>query len=136
MTTPFKDDLHVLSISNTVKDTHSNPMSKSNDTSHSHIETFSTEDKRKKKKKNYKKVFFSSKYTVYLFSLWLIFISAFIVGFILHYEVSNLVTAAGIMWGFSAVIFVLAVLYSWVYFKAKYAQSNEEMAKYLKIFPC
>ena len=89
---------------------------------------------RRKKKKN-QILYFSIKYSIFVATLWLIFLAAFIVGFIVHFDVKGPVTASGIIWSFSALVFFLAVVYSYIYYKAKRNISSEYLQRYLRMFP-
>jgi uncharacterized membrane protein (DUF485 family) len=86
----------------------------------------------KKKKKYYH---MSMKYTVYLFTFWFIFLASFIVGFIIHYQVKTALNASTIIWSFSGFIFVISLIYTIIYYKAKKAKTPEELEKYLKFLP-
>jgi hypothetical protein len=93
------------------------------------------EKKTLRKKKKPKRYFFSFKYTVFLITIWLIFLAAFIVGFILRFDVDSSINASTILWCFSAFILVIAVLYTCIYHRARKARNDEEMQKYLKLIP-
>ncbi len=90
------------------------------------------EKKTLRKKRKPKKYFFSLKYTVFLLTIWLIFLAAFIVGFILRFDVESSISASTIIWCFSAFILIIAVLYTCIYYRARKARNDEEMQKYLK----
>lgn len=90
---------------------------------------------RRKKKKKMEIYYFSSKYTIFLVTLWLVFFATFIVGFILHFDVKTSINASSIIWAFSAIIFVISILYTLVYCKAKKATNVEELQKYLRLMP-
>jgi hypothetical protein len=89
-----------------------------------------------KKKELEEELFLSSKYTIYLFTIWLIFIITFISGFIVHYDTIQNVTASSIIWTFSSIICIFAVLYSYCYYKCLHAKNVKEIQKYLKYIPC
>ena len=94
------------------------------------------EKEKKRKRKKALKLYFSSKHTVYLITLWLIFLLSFIIGFVVHFDTTKNVTASSILWTFSIVVCFFSVLYSYNYYKCKKAKSEEELQKYLKYFPC
>ena len=79
---------------------------------------------------------FSFRHTAYLFSIWIIFIAVFIIGFIVHFDTDSNVTASSILWTFSAVILFFAIIYSYLYYKCSKAKSKEELYKYLRFIPC
>jgi hypothetical protein len=89
---------------------------------------------RMKRKKKTKYVI-SLKYKIFLIVLWLIFLSSFIVGFILHFDVKSPVSASSILWAFSFCVFCVCVVYSVIFYKAKHAKTQEELGKYLKFVP-
>jgi hypothetical protein len=99
------------------------------------------ETRKIKKKKKESKIFFSMKYIIYLITLWLIFFAAFIIGFILHFDKpanQSMINASTVIWAFSSFIFVIAILYTFIYYKAKKANEAhnlEEMRKYLRFIP-
>ena len=79
---------------------------------------------------------FSSRHTAYLISIWLMFVVVFVTGFIVHFDTDNNVTASSILWTFSAVLLLFAIIYSYLYYKCSKAKSNEELYKYLRFIPC
>ncbi len=79
---------------------------------------------------------FNFRHTAYLFSIWIICISVFIIGFIVHFDTDNNVTASSILWTFSSVLLFFAVIYSYLYYKCSKAKSKEELYKYLRFIPC
>ena len=89
-----------------------------------------------RKKELEKELYFSSKHTIYLFSIWFVFIIIFISGFIVHYDTIQNVTASSILWTFSSIICIFAILYSYCYYKCLHAKSDKEIQKYLKYIPC
>lgn len=89
-----------------------------------------------RKKELEKELYFSSKHTIYLFSIWFVFIITFISGFIVHYDTIQNVTASSIIWTFSSIICIFAVLYSYCYYKCLHAKNVKEIQKYLKYIPC
>lgn len=90
----------------------------------------------KAKTKKVEKHYFSIKYTIFLTSIWIIFIASFIVGFIVHYDIKNSsVTASSIIWTFSGLDFVFSIIFTYLYVKAKKAKTNEELYKYLRLIP-
>ena len=92
-------------------------------------------DKSRKKKKKHK-LYFSFRHTASLITLWGIFLASFIVGFIVHFDTTRNVTASSIIWTFSVIICVASILYSFNYYRCTKAKSDEELQKYLKLFPC
>lgn len=89
---------------------------------------------RKRKKKQ--KLYFSYQHTVFLGTIWFIFLLTFIIGFIVHFKTTKNVTASSIMWTFSGVICGIGVLYSYNYYRCSKAKDEEELQKWLKYFPC
>ena len=89
-----------------------------------------------RKKELEKELYLSSKHTIYLFSIWFVFIIIFISGFIVHYDTIQNVTASSILWTFSSIICIFAILYSYCYYKCLHAKSDKEIQKYLKYIPC
>ena len=90
----------------------------------------------KTKHKKVEKHYFSIKYTIFLASIWIIFFAAFIVGFIVHYDVKNSsVTASSIIWTFSGIDFIFSIIFTYLYVKATKAKTNEELHKYLRLIP-
>ena len=89
-----------------------------------------------KKRELEEELYLSSKHTIYLFSIWFVFIITFISGFIVHYDTIQNVTASSIIWTFSSIICIFAVLYSYCYYKCLHAKNVKEIQKYLKYIPC
>ncbi len=120
------------------------PYNEKNDLDNSNYYQKKNEDKineRKRrriqrKKELEKELYLSSKHTIYLFSIWFVFIIIFISGFIVHYDTIQNVTASSILWTFSSIICILAILYSYCYYKCLHAKSDKEIQKYLKYIPC
>ena len=79
---------------------------------------------------------FSSRHTAYLISIWLIFVIVFLTGFIVHFDTDNNVTASSILWTFSVVLLLFAIIYSYLYYKCAKAKNNAELYKYLRFIPC
>ena len=90
-----------------------------------------------KKNKKERKYFFTLRYTVLLFTLWIVFIGAFIIGFILRYVYDKKIplNASSIVWAFSSFLFLINSIYTYLYWKAKNAINNEERKKYLRFIP-
>ena len=91
--------------------------------------------KKQKKKKPSRVNVYSMKYLIMLITLWIIFLATFIVGFIVHYEVENSVNASSIIWTLSVVVFVISMIFTVLYVRARKASSTEESEKFLKYFP-
>ena len=89
-----------------------------------------------KKRQLEEELYLSLKHKIYLFSIWLVFIITFISGFIVHYDTIENVTASSILWTFSSIICILAILYTYCYYKCIHAKSIKEQQKYLKYIPC
>ena len=89
-----------------------------------------------KKRELEEELYLSSKHTIYLFTIWLVFIITFTSGFIVHYDTIENVTASSILWTFSSIICILAILYTYCYYKCIHAKSIKEQQKYLKYIPC
>ena len=89
-----------------------------------------------KKRELEEDLYLSLKHKIYLFSIWLVFIITFISGFIVHYDTIENVTASSILWTFSSIICILAILYTYCYYKCIHAKSIKEQQKYLKYIPC
>lgn len=89
-----------------------------------------------KKRELEEELYLSLKHKIYLFSIWLVFIITFISGFIVHYDTIENVTASSILWTFSSIICILAILYTYCYYKCIHAKSIKEQQKYLKYIPC
>ena len=119
------------------------PYNEKNDLDNSNYYQKKNEDKineRKRrriqrKKELEKELYLSSKHTIYLFSIWFVFIIIFISGFIVHYDTIQNVTASSILWTFSSIICIFAILYSYCYYKCLHAKSDKEIQKYLKYIP-
>ena len=79
---------------------------------------------------------FNSRHTAYLFSIWIIFIATFMTGFIVHFETDSDITASSIIWTFSGVLLIFALIYSYLYYKCSQAKTGEEMYKYARFIPC
>jgi len=77
----------------------------------------------------------SMKYKIFLITLWIVFFSSFIVGFITHFEIKLPITASGIIWCFSFIMLIVAVIYSHFYYKICRSDDVEEKIKLLKNFP-
>lgn len=99
-----------------------------------HVENNSQIKKRKRKLKE--PLYFSFRHTIYLITLWVIFAATFIIGFIVHFDTVQNVTASSIMWTFSIILFVFCILYSYNYYRCIKAKTEEELQNYLKYFPC
>jgi len=99
---------------------------------------FRTESKvlsERMKKKRKTKYVLSLKHKIFLIILWLIFLSSFVVGFIIHFDVKSSVNASSIIWSFSSIIFCICLIYSVIFYKAKNAKTQEELGKYLRLVP-
>ena len=120
------------------------PYNEKNDLDNSNYYQKKNEDKINKRKRRRmqrkkeleKELYFSSKHTIYLFSIWFVFIIIFISGFIVHYDIIQNVTASSILWTFSSIICIFAILYSYCYYNCLHAKSDKEIQKYLKYIPC
>lgn len=77
----------------------------------------------------------SIKYKIFLITLWIVFLASFIVGFITHFEIKLPITASGIIWSFSFVILIVALIYSMVYYKVAKSVDAEEKFRLLKYYP-
>lgn len=93
-------------------------------------------NEKKRKRKKHIKLYFSFRHTVYLITLWLIFLISFIIGFIVHFDTVKNVTASSIIWTFSIVICFFSVLYTYNYYRCVKARNEEELQKHLRYFPC
>lgn len=77
----------------------------------------------------------SIKYKVFLITLWIIFLASFIVGFITHFDLKLPVTASGIIWSFSFIVLVIAIVYSVIFYKISKSNLPEEKYRLLQNFP-
>ena len=93
--------------------------------------------RRMQRKKRIRKriIFIFKTYNLFIFNL-VCFIIIFISGFIVHYDIIQNVTASSILWTFSSIICIFAILYSYCYYKCLHAKSDKEIQKYLKYIPC
>jgi hypothetical protein len=89
-------------------------------------------NRRNKKKKANPNSF---KYTVFICLLWIIFLAFLISGSIVHVEDANNINAATILWSLSFVVLIISVLYTYLYIKARSAQTKEQKLKLLKYLP-
>lgn len=97
-------------------------------------------DKRKKTEKQkllktLSKGNLSLKYKIFLITLWIVFLASFIIGFITHFEIKLPITASGIIWSFSFIIFIVALIYSRIFYRVSKSNDAEEKLRLLKNFP-
>lgn len=91
--------------------------------------------KTKRKKKPVRVNINSIKYLILLITMWAIFLATFIVGFVVHYEVDNSVTASSVIWTLSFIVFVISIIFTLLYYKARKARNIEESEKFLRYLP-
>jgi hypothetical protein len=76
----------------------------------------------------------SMKYVIFISTLWIVFSGAFIAGFIVYYK-DAAINASSILWAFAFIVFVLAMIYTILYVKAKRAVSTEDKVRLLRFLP-
>jgi uncharacterized membrane protein len=77
----------------------------------------------------------SSKYLIFIITIWVVAFISFIIGFILHFGISVGITASSIVWTFSFILCVLASVFTYLYKKAQNLEDVNEKIKLLKFFP-
>ena len=77
----------------------------------------------------------SLKYKVFVITLWIIFFISFLVGFITHFNLKLPITASGIIWSFNFIIFIIALIYTYLYYKIIRSPLPEDKLKLLQNFP-
>jgi len=93
--------------------------------------------KSQKKKKKHKIIISpnSSKYIIFLVTLWIIAFLSFIIGFILQYAVGVGIIAASVLWTFSLIICAIASVFTYLYKKSRDEEDINEKIKLLRYFP-
>jgi hypothetical protein len=99
-----------------------------------HIEMIQIKEKKRDKKKHIS-VSSPLRYIVFISTLWIVFTISFILGFILHYDLQSDITFSSILWTFSTILFIIATIYTTLFYKARNSVDYEKKVSYLKFFP-
>lgn len=93
--------------------------------------------KRQRSNRRYNKhLNFSVKYTVFIITMWMAFVGTFIVGMIVHFKINEGITPSAILWTFSFILAIVALIYTIIYCTIRRNNTSEETRqKLLRTFP-
>ena len=77
----------------------------------------------------------SSKYIIFIVTLWGVALISIIIGFVVHYETAVGVTASSVLLAFAFIMCVIGSVFTYLYKKSVDAEDIKEKIKLLSYFP-
>jgi hypothetical protein len=127
----MKENSELYKISKTAKDINTNAQVNTKEDTLVEMPSGHAHVKKRKNKINPRSI----KYIVFIGTIWVIFIGFLVAGCMVHFKEADNINAASILWALSFIVFIIGCIYTYLYVKARHANSKEDKIKLLKYLP-